>query len=265
MEGSERKRRASRRPGHGSRGAVEPCTGWGSSGHAESWFCGDDHGPGFCQRGKIKTGWKCGGSGAAQPGPPRQDGGVRCLHEDRFKHGAVHSAVGAQMLSSNFFLSYFTFSKVSVLIPFSIISTYSFPAHPFSLISQHHRLPRLMAVTFVYSASFRASNANNNLMNIHDWSKERRKHRKWEAGEAKGDWEGLKVVETGEWKKRDKIRVFPAFSNWRVVPRMALRCALRGHLHASRLKQQYVFMHLYPRKHISFWFSSEKISLQPLI
>lgn len=94
-----------------------------------------------------------------------------------------------------------------------------------------------------------ASNANNNLMNIHDWSKERRKHRKWEAGEGKGDWEGLKVGETGKWKKRHKIRVDPSFSNWRVVLKMALRCALRGHLHGFPYKQQYVFMRLYPRKH----------------
>lgn len=110
MERSECKPRASWRPGHGSRGPVEPLTGWGSSGHAESWFCGHDPGHGFCQRRKIEAGWKRGGCGATQPGSSWQNSVVWRLHEDRFKHGTVYIKVGTQMLSSNFLLLHFTFS-----------------------------------------------------------------------------------------------------------------------------------------------------------
>lgn len=192
MERTEHKPWASCRPGHGPRGTVEPITGWESSGHAESWFCGNDSGPGLCQRRKIETGSKCGGSGATQPSSSWQNGVVWRLHEDRFKYGTVYIEVGTQMPS------HFKFSSVSLWFIFR-----SFPLIPFCLT---HSLSCLNAAAsrgwwlspLCTQPLSGASNANNNLMNIHDRSKERRKHRKWEAGEGKVDCEGLKVGETGK-------------------------------------------------------------------
>jgi len=230
MERTERERRPSRRPG--PRRTLEPPSGRGSSRHAESRFCGDEHGRRVCQRGKIETGWKRGGSGASQPGAARQDGGVRRLHEDGFRHGTVHVEVGTQIPLNNVsgfdfdFGNLFSFGLVSLSFGFSLFSScfpfhlISFPPHLLSHLSPPP--PEVDGCHLCVLSLFQepAMQITTSWIFMVD-PRRGGKHRECEA-----------------WERNERRQI----SNWMVAPKMPLRCPLRGHRHAFPRNRWCVFL-----------------------